>query len=86
MFINLQLLSLVNLPRILGKTGKEGREGVCAGDRGLLVQRIIIFWFVGEKMTSEISLPRVGGIKRIPGSASLSLVCKGICRLQTEII
>lgn len=48
MFINLQLLSLVNLQRILRKTGREGREGVCAGDRGLLVQRIIIFWFVGE--------------------------------------
>ena len=37
-------------------------------------------------MTSEISPARVGGIKQIPGSASLSLVCKGICSLQIEIV
>lgn len=56
---------------------KENENVWFAGTR-----RIIILLFVGVKMTSEISALRVSGNKQMPGSASLSPVCKSVCNLQ----
>ena len=62
------------------------RGSVCRGQGFAGTKDHYILVCRGKNDQWNISPPRVGRIKQIPGSASLSLVCKGTCRLQIEIV